>query len=81
MAVAGAALVPTLHEIGVGKATSPVLQSSVEQHAYVVPVPTPEIELLGHVDEVAHEYVVVPTNVPVVYVEADFKFYYFFYLK
>ena len=66
---------PTLHEIVVGKATSPVLQSAVEQHAYVVPVPTPEIELLGHVDEVAHEYVVVP-NEPVVYVEADFKFYF-----
>ena len=46
------------------------LQLAVEQHEYVVPVPI-TVELVGHVDEIAHEYVV-DTNTLAAYVEAVF---------
>ncbi len=35
----------------------PVLQLAVEQHLYAKPVPLDKV-VVGHVDEVAHEYVV-----------------------
>jgi hypothetical protein len=44
---------PTLHEMLVVA----VLQFAVEQHVYVIPVPL-DVVVVGHVNEVAHEYVV-----------------------
>ena len=49
---------PTLHEIPLVVA---VLQLAIEQHIYVVPVPL-AVVVVGHVNEVAHEYVVLVNN-------------------
>ena len=39
----------------------PVLQLSVEQHLYAMPVPLTKV-FVGHVDEVAHVYAVTPNT-------------------